>query len=103
MIELQQKLQEGALHLHLQSEWTFAQVVVLKAALQQVQPVAGTPLVVNAQAAVRLDVTAAWFVYQQVQDWTQQGYSVRFEHFPAEYLGYFENTGEKDKELLSST
>ena len=73
----------------MQGEWTFEQVVAIKAALQQVQPVAGTPLVVNAQAVARLDVTAAWFVYQQVHGWQQQGYTVRFDHFPAEYLGYF--------------
>lgn len=89
MIELQQKSQEGALHLHLQGDWTFAQIAAIKAALQQVQPVAGTPLVIDAQAVTRLDVTAAWFVYQQVQAWQQQGYTVHFEHFPAEYVGYF--------------
>jgi phospholipid/cholesterol/gamma-HCH transport system permease protein len=89
MIELQQTSTDSELHLHLQGEWTFAQVAAIKDALQQVQPVAATPLVVDAQAVARLDVTAAWFVYQQVQRWEQQGYLVRLEHFPAEYLGYF--------------
>lgn len=92
MIELRQTSMDGELHLHLQGEWTFEQVAAIKAALQHVQPVAGTPLVVDTQAAARLDVTAAWFVYQQVQRWKQQGYTVRFEHFPAEYLGYFAAT-----------
>ncbi len=94
MIELRQTLQDGELHLHLQGEWVFAQVAAVKAALQQVQPVAGIPLVVDAQALVRLDVTAAWFVYQQTQRWTQQGYIIRFQHFPAEYLEYFAEQAE---------
>ncbi|OQX13252.1 MAG: hypothetical protein BWK73_12760 [Thiothrix lacustris] len=89
MIELQQELQAGALHLNLQGEWTFAQITAIKAALQQVQPVTGTPLVVDAQAVARLDVTAAWFVYQQAQRWQQHGHDVRFDHFPAEYFHYF--------------
>lgn len=89
MIELRQTSMDGELHLDLQGEWTFEQVAAIKAALQHVQPIAGTPLVVDTQAAARLDVTAAWFVYQQVQRWKQQGYTVRFEYFPAEYLGYF--------------
>ncbi|QQZ28085.1 MlaE family lipid ABC transporter permease subunit [Thiothrix subterranea] len=101
MIELRQTSTDGELHLHLQGEWTFEQVTALKAALQQVQPVAGTPLVVNAQAVARLDVTAAWFVYQQVHGWQQQGYTVRFEHFPAEYLRYFERTGEEEGDCQS--
>jgi len=92
MIELRQTSTDGELHLHLQGEWTFEQVVAIKAALQQVQPVVGTPVVMDAQAAARLDVTAAWFVYQQVQSWIRQGNEVRFDHFPAEYLGYFAAT-----------
>ncbi|UOG93703.1 MAG: MlaE family lipid ABC transporter permease subunit [Candidatus Thiothrix sulfatifontis] len=95
MIKLQQETQAGALNLHLQGEWTFAQVAAIKITLQQVQPVAGTPLVVDALAVARLDVTAAWFVYQQAQRWMRQGYSVRFEHFPSEYLGYFESKGKE--------
>ena len=96
MIELRQTSRDGELHLHLHGEWTFAQVVAIKAALQQVQPSAGTSLVVDAQAVARLDVTATWFVYQQVQRWMQQGYTVRFDHFPAEYLGYFAATATSD-------
>lgn len=92
MIELRQTSMDGELHLHLQGEWTFEQVAAIKAALQQVQPIVGTPLVVDTQAAARLDVTAAWFVYQQEQSWIRQGYEVRLEHFPAEYLGYFTAT-----------
>ena len=94
MIELRQTLQDGELHLHLQGEWMFAQVAAIKAALQQVQPVTGTPLVLDVQAVARLDVTAAWFVYQQAQDWTRQGCTVRFAHFPAEYLNYFDNVAQ---------
>jgi conserved hypothetical integral membrane protein len=89
MIELRQLSQNGELHLYLQGEWVFAQIAAIKVALQQVQPVVGTPLVVDAQAVARLDVTAAWLVYQQAQSWIRQGYEVRFAHFPAEYLGYF--------------
>lgn len=95
MIELRQTLQDGELHLHLQGEWVFAQVAAIKAALQQFQPVAGVPVVVDAQAVTRLDVTAAWFVYQQAQRWQQQGFAVRFVHFPAEYLEYFAVEGKE--------
>ncbi len=92
MIELRQTLKDGELHLHLQGEWVFAHVAAVKAALQQVQPVTGTPLVLDVQAVERLDVMAAWFVYQQVRRWQQQGYAVRLDHFPAEYLRCFAAT-----------
>ncbi|SEB09165.1 MAG: ABC transporter permease [Candidatus Thiothrix putei] len=96
MIELRQLSQNGELHLYLQGEWVFAQIAAIKAALQQVQPVVGTPLVVDAQAVARLDVTAAWVVYQQAQSWIRQGYEVHFDHFPAEYLRYFAATEASD-------
>jgi phospholipid/cholesterol/gamma-HCH transport system permease protein len=96
MIELRQILTDGELHLHLQGEWTFEQVVAIKAALQQIQPVTGTSLVVDAQAVERLDVTATWFVYQQTQRWQQQGYVVRLDSFPADYLRYFTASAAKE-------
>ncbi len=40
--------------------------------------------------ATRLDISAAWLVYKQMQQWQQAGIDIHFKHFPEEYLAYFE-------------
>lgn len=96
MIELQQTHQDGVLHLDLRGDWEFGQSDAIRIALRAVQPGLASVVEIDAQAVSRLDVTAAWFVYQQVQVWQQQGREVRFMHFPAEYLAYF--TGKEEGE-----
>ena len=90
MIQIQRDYQGGELHLRLQGNWVLAEAVAIKAALQAVQPRLTERLLIDANAITQvLDVTAAWLIYQQVNRWRQQGYAVRFNHFPAEYLAYF--------------
>ncbi|MDD5394650.1 MAG: ABC transporter permease [Thiothrix sp.] len=102
MIQLEQKQQDGTLHLLLQGHWELAQSVAIKAALKAVQPAIAETVVIDVHAVVHLDVTAAWLVYQQVQRWQQQGHDVRFEHFPTEYLGYFDAAA-KETEISCAT
>ena len=88
MINLEQQQQGEVLRLSLRGDWTFGEVAAIRPALLTVAPVSAE-IVVDAQAADRLDVTAAWLVFKQVQVWQAQGKTVRFEHFPNEYLSYF--------------
>lgn len=89
MIGLEQLPQDGVLHLKLQGDWVVAETVAIKTALQSVPlPPLGT-LLLDARAVGKLDVTAAWLLYQQAQRWRQQGVGVGFGHFPPEYLAYF--------------
>jgi phospholipid/cholesterol/gamma-HCH transport system permease protein len=89
MITLEQQAQGDTLHLYLQGDWVLGQAAAIRAALSAVMP-AQPRIVFQAQAVSRLDVTAAWLVYRQAQNWRKQGMDVRLENFPAEYLGYFE-------------
>ena len=91
MINLEQRQQEDTLYLGLRGMWVFDRVRTIRAQLLGVVPL-GVWVVFDAQDAERLDITAAWLVYRQAQIWQQQGTKVRFEHFPAEYLGYFDAT-----------
>ncbi len=91
MINLEQRQQEDTLYLGLRGMWVFDRVETIRAQLLGVVPL-GVSVVFDAQNAERLDITAAWLVYRQAQIWQQQGTKVRFEHFPAEYLGYFDAT-----------
>ncbi|QTR46643.1 ABC transporter permease [Thiothrix litoralis] len=100
MIELETTRQEGTLRLNLQGKWTFAEADAIKTQLSAIGLEAAVGVVVDASALERLDVTAAWLVYQQAQIWQQQGAEVRFEHFPAEYLGYFEEARQRDQPVM---
>ena len=88
MINLEQQQQGEVLRLSLRGDWTFSEVAAIRTALLTVAPVSAE-IVVDAQAADHLDVTAAWLVFKRVQVWQAQGKTVRFEHFPNEYLSYF--------------
>lgn len=95
MTQLQQTNTDGVLRLGLQGNWVLADAVDIRAALQAVQPVAPGKLVVDASQTDSLDVTGAWMVFHHAQGWQQQGNTVYFEHFPEEYLAYFNRAAEK--------
>lgn len=88
-IARQPDTQGQSLHLMLQGNWEVAEAKAVHKALQQVPIKAAKTLIVDAQGVERLDITAAWFIYQQVQYWQQQGLSVELQHIPEEYLHYF--------------
>lgn len=92
MTTLEQQQQQDALHLKLRGRWVFDQVETIRPQLAAITPVASR-VVFDARDADRLDITAAWFVYRQAQQWRKQGREVEFAHFPAEYLNYFTGAG----------
>jgi phospholipid/cholesterol/gamma-HCH transport system permease protein len=95
MIRLERIQQDDVLRLSLQGNWVLAEAVAIRTALLAVSPVARGKLLVDASRADSLDVTAAWMVFHQVQQWRQQGCEVGFGHFPEEYLAYFTRAAEK--------
>ncbi|EIJ36388.1 MlaE family ABC transporter permease [Thiothrix nivea] len=88
MIKLEQQQQEDTLYLGLRGDWVFDQLEAIHAQLAAINPGAAS-IVVEARDAGRVDVTAAWLVYQQANVWRAQGKDVLLEDFPQEYLDYF--------------
>lgn len=91
MTTLEQQQDQDTLHLTLRGRWAFDQVEVIRPQLAAIMP-AESRIVFDARKADRLDITAAWFVYRQAEQWRRQGRAVEFAHFPAEYLNYFAAT-----------
>ena len=89
MIELRHHQTAGQLHLLFCGVWELAGVAAIRKQLQAVQPTQGSSIIVDASQVQRLDITAAWLIYQQVQAWQQQGYAVQLVQFPPEYVAYF--------------
>ncbi|MBJ6609775.1 MAG: ABC transporter permease [Candidatus Thiothrix moscowensis] len=88
MIHLEKQRQDDSLFLHLQGEWCFEQAGEIRDMLAALVPEVAH-ITVQLQAVSRLDITAAWLIYRQAQQWQQQGRQVYFHDFPAEYLDYF--------------
>ena len=89
MIELRYKQTAGRLHLQFSGIWEWLAATAMREALHAIRPNAGEVIVVDTSQVQRLDITAAWLIYQQTQHWQQQGYEVQFEQFPEEYRAYF--------------
>ena len=89
MIELRHKQTAGRLHLQFSGIWEWLAATAMREALHAIRPNAGEVIVVDTSQVQRLDITAAWLIYQQTQHWQQQGYEVQFEQFPEEYRAYF--------------
>ena len=89
MIELRHNQTQGRLQLQFSGVGELASLAVVRKALQAVQPRAGEVIVVDTSQVQRLDITAAWLIYQQTQHWQQQGHEVQLVQFPDEYRTYF--------------
>lgn len=92
MASLEQQRQQDVLRLYLKGRWAFDQVGAIRPQLRNPAP-AERHIVFDAAEAERLDITAAWFVYRQAEQWRKQGRKVDLLNFPAEYLNYFSATG----------
>ncbi|OQX05366.1 MAG: hypothetical protein BWK73_33820 [Thiothrix lacustris] len=102
MPHFDQTQHDETLHLSLQGCWVLAESVAIHNALNVIKPATNKVLVLDASRVESVDVSGAWLVYQQAQRWQQQGISVQFEQFPAEYLAYFTATSSASSEAGKS-
>jgi len=85
---LEQHQSSETLYLNLLGYWDLEQLSQIRNLLASV-PSNFSSVVIDACDIKRFDVNIAWLLHQQVQDWEQQGRTVAFEGFPAEYTQYF--------------